>query len=130
MISLRPDQYRGFTRRLRFYAFLLALLQLVGFLALTDFGMGNTGLNGPIFLLGFRVELARLWVLSAIVLLIVFVLFLKYGIRIRCPHCLGTLGTVTRHRLYYCPRCDQYTDDGTMERLATAPQEPANPGMD
>ena len=125
MIRLWPWQYRGFVRRCSRYLLLLGLLQVVGMVILASQGplpllQAGVGFNRPI-------TLWDLWLVQLAVWIGAGLLFLRLGVRVVCPKCLARLTHNRRHQLYYCGTCDEYFDDGTMQKLAHAPSPPPRP---
>lgn len=124
MIKLFPSQYLDFTRRVRRYGLLLGLLQLVMLLVIVWFELFYGGALTSIWLFGRPIRLVTLWLIQSAALAGLWALGRRLAVRVICPQCLTTLTRVHRHRVYYCPACDQYTDDGTMARLAETPLPP------
>ena len=118
MMTLFPSQYDQFSQRVRLYVRLLGLLQIVGLVVILAVPL-SFGRPSPLaVILGYPMGFLDLWLLQAVGLVAVGWLVRRFAIQVVCPQCLGSLARFRRHRVYYCPACDEYTDDGTMERLS------------
>ena len=124
MISLIPRQYVELVRRLRRYLLLLGSLQGLLLLAIVAGELLTDRMPHRLFVFGYFVRPWELWLLQAMVLVTVGLLIWRFAVRVVCPQCLGSLTWIHAHRVYYCAACDEYTDDGTMERLARTPAAP------
>jgi hypothetical protein len=125
MIQLWPSQYRPFVRRVIRYALLLALLQMMGILVVAALvpsppGSGIVGFN-------WLFTLWILWLLQLAAGVILGWLLFKLVVRVVCPNCLARLSFRRRHQRYYCRKCDEYFDDGTMVWLARISPPPPRP---
>lgn len=121
MISLVPRQYLELVRRVRRYALLFGSLQGLLLLAILARGPLTDQMLQNLQIFGYVFRPWQLWLLQVIALVTVGLLIWRFAVRVVCPQCLGCLASTRTHRVYYCAACDQYTDDGTMERLARTP---------
>lgn len=124
MISLIPRQYVELVRRLRRYLLLLGALQGLLLLAIMAGELLTDRMPQTLRVFGYVFRPWQLWLLQAMVLVTVGLLIWRFAVRVVCPQCLGSLAWTRAHRVYYCAACDEYTDDGTMERLARTPAAP------
>lgn len=121
MIFLVPRQYLELVRRVRWYALLFGSLQGLLLLAIVAGGLLTDRMPHSLRVFGYFFRPWQLWLLQVIVLLTAGLLIWRFAVRVVCPQCLGCLAWTHAHRVYYCAVCDEYTDDGTMERLARTP---------
>ena len=124
MISLIPRQYVELVRRLRRYLLLLGALQGLLLLAIMAGELLTDRMPQTLRVFGYVFRPWQLWLLQAVVLVTAGLLIWRFAVRVVCPQCLGSLAWTRAHRVYYCAACDEYTDDGTMERLARTPAAP------
>jgi hypothetical protein len=124
MISLIPRQYVELVRRLRRYLLLLGSLQGLLLLAIVAGELLTDRMPQTLRVFGYVFRPWQLWLLQAVVLVTAGLLIWRFAVRVVCPQCLGSLAWTRAHRVYYCAACDEYTDDGTMERLARTPAAP------
>lgn len=121
MISLIPRQYVELVRRLRRYLLLLGSLQGLLLLAILAEELLTDRIPHRLRVFGYVFRPWELWLLQAMVLATAALWIWRFAVRVVCPQCLGSLARFRQHRVYYCPACDEYTDDGTMERLSQQP---------
>ena len=125
MIRLWPWQHRAFVRHCTRYALLLGALQGVALVSLILLrGEPWSPLPVVVVVLNRPFTVWDLWLIQLAVLSGAGLVFFLLGVRVICPKCLGRVRHNRRHQLYYCGTCDEYLDDGTMERLARTPAPP------
>jgi hypothetical protein len=124
MIRLWPWQHRAFARHCTRYALLMGGLQGVVLLSWILLRREPWAPVPVVVVLNRPFTVWDLWLIQLTVGIGAGLLFFWLGVRVVCPKCLARVRHNRRRQLYYCGKCDEYLDDGTMERLAQVPPPP------